>query len=335
MKDSWATQFDVERYEEQTRQTVESLQNRLTYVSHLNDEHLQELASIKQQNIRLIRSLNSMKACQRRLNHHQQQDTQLTVSYLNTNSNLIDESINEKTDDSLLNGFHVPLPFSYLRHLTGKYDMLSPSFRRQSSNSQLVRSNVSFILAIPTVKRDKQSYLIETIKSLIDNLNGDDLDRILIVIFIAEPFDLEYVRTTAHALEKLYEKYIDSGLMEIISPPPEFYPDFDQLKLTLNDDKPRVKWRTKQNYDFTYLMMYSARRGRFYIQLEDDVVTKPGYIRIMEHFIQQQKSPDWFMLEYSALGFIGKMFHTEDLDSLVNFFLIFAADKPIDWLLEQ
>ena len=33
-------------------------------------------------------------------------------------------------------------------------------------------------------------------------------------------------------------------------------------------------------------------------------------------------------------GFIGKMFHTSDLDALVNFFLMFSADKPIDWLLE-
>jgi hypothetical protein len=33
-------------------------------------------------------------------------------------------------------------------------------------------------------------------------------------------------------------------------------------------------------------------------------------------------------------GFIGKMFHTSDLDAIVNFFLLFSADKPIDWLLE-
>jgi alpha-1,3-mannosylglycoprotein beta-1,4-N-acetylglucosaminyltransferase A/B len=33
-------------------------------------------------------------------------------------------------------------------------------------------------------------------------------------------------------------------------------------------------------------------------------------------------------------GFIGKMFHTSDLHALVNFFLMFSADKPIDWLLE-
>ena len=177
--------FHLENYEEQTRQTIESLQNRIDYVSRLNDEHLQELSSIKQQNIRLIRSLNSMKSCQRRLstNNH-------SLSLMNSNSTTIDETINDNNVYSLTNGFHLPSSFSYLKHLQNKHDMLSPSFRRQTTNINFLRTNVSFIIGIPTVKRDKQSYLIETIKSLIDNLNNDDIERLLIVIFIAEPFDI-------------------------------------------------------------------------------------------------------------------------------------------------
>jgi alpha-1,3-mannosylglycoprotein beta-1,4-N-acetylglucosaminyltransferase A/B len=260
----------------------------------LNDEHIQQLSSIKQQNIRLIRSLSSIKSCNRRSNS--------TSPSNNSTSTNIEETFNENTVDSLKNGFHLPPSFSYLKHLEGKHDMLSPSFRRQTTNTNDLRTNVSFIIGIPTVKRDKQSYLIETVKSLIDNLNNDDIERLLIVIFIAEPFDIEYVRTTAHQLEKLYDKHIENGLIEIISPPIDFYPDFDKLKLSLNDDKQRVKWRTKQNYDFTYLMMYSAIRGKYYIQLEDDVVTKPGYIHIIETFINRQQKQDWFMLEYSSLG---------------------------------
>ncbi|CAF1144128.1 unnamed protein product [Adineta ricciae] len=283
-----------QHYEEHTRQTIESLQNRIDYVSRLNDEHLLELSSIKQQNIRLIRSLNTIKSCHRRANS--------SSLNLNSNSTITDDTLNDNNVDSLKNGFHLPPSFSYLSHLQGKYDMLSPAFRRQTASRKYLRANVSFIIGIPTVKRDKQSYLIETIKSLLDNLNNDDMERLLIVIFIAEPFDIGYVRTTAQQIEKLYNKYIENGLIEIISPPIEFYPDFETLKLSLNDDKQRVKWRTKQNYDFTYLMMYSAVRGKYYIQLEDDVVTKPGYIQIIEGFINKQKSQDWFMLEFSSLG---------------------------------
>ena len=320
--------FTIDNYEEQTRLTIESLQNRIDYVSRLNDEHVQELSVIKQQNLRLRRTLNSFKSCSN------QSNTNLSLSSsISSNQTLI---LNEDlfNENRLRNGFHLPISFSYLSHLKTKHDLLSPSFRRQTTNTWNLRSNISFVLGIPTVKRDKQSYLIETIKSLLDNLNVDDYERLLIGVFIAEPFDLEYVRTTAQQLEKLYEKYIENGLIEIISPPAAFYPDFDTLKLSLNDDRQRVKWRTKQNYDFTYLMMYSAVRGKYYIQLEDDVITKPTYIKIIENFIQKQTNQDWFMLEFSSLGFIGKMFHTNDLDALVNFFLMFSADKPIDWLLE-
>ncbi|CAF1311452.1 unnamed protein product [Rotaria sp. Silwood1] len=317
-------------YEEQTKQTIELLQNRIDYVSRLNDEHLQELSIIKQQNIRLTRSLNTIKSC------HHRFEINNNISIININNTIIDETYNNNNNiiDSIKTNFHLPLSFSYLKHLTNKYDMLLPSFHRQTINKKFLRQNISFIIGIPTVKRDKQLYLIETIKSLIDNLNNEDIERILIVIFIAEPYDIEYVRTTAHQIEKLYNQYIENGLIEILSPPIEYYPDFDKLTLSLNDNKERVKWRTKQNYDFTYLMMYSSIRGKYYIQLEDDVITKPDYIHIIESFINKQKTQDWFMLEYSSLGFIGKMFHTSDLDALVNFFLMFSADKPIDWLLE-
>ena len=71
----------------------------------------------------------------------------------------------------------------------------------------------------------------------------------------------------------------------------------------------RVTWRSKQSLDFSFLMMwvssnsillwivgfsfldsiritarYAKSRGTFYVQLEDDVLTKKGFISIMKHF---------------------------------------------------
>ena len=48
------------------------------------------------------------------------------------------------------------------------------------------------------------------------------------------------------------------------------------LQETLGDSKMRSKWRTKQNIDFSYLMIYAQARGRYYCQMEDDVIAKPG-----------------------------------------------------------
>ena len=43
--------------------SIESLQNRIDLISRLNDEHLKELSTIKQENIDLIRLINSIKSC--------------------------------------------------------------------------------------------------------------------------------------------------------------------------------------------------------------------------------------------------------------------------------
>ena len=54
--------------------------------------------------------------------------------------------------------------------------------------------------------------------------------------------------------------------------------DFLFWTLYISGDSPeRVKWRSKQNLDYAFLMMYAQSRGRFYVQLEDDIVTQPNY----------------------------------------------------------
>ena len=46
------------------------------------------------------------------------------------------------------------------------------------------------------------------------------------------------------------------------------------------------------------------------LQLEDDVITKPGYLNIMKDFVLSQKMKEWILLEFSHLGFIGYYVHT-------------------------
>ncbi|KAL8212052.1 UNVERIFIED_CONTAM: hypothetical protein K2H54_035806 [Gekko kuhli] len=128
---------------------------------------------------------------------------------------------------------------------------------------------------------------------------------------------------------------IHSGLLEVISPSPHFYPDFSRLRESFGDPKERVRWRTKQNLDYCFLMMYAQSKGIYYVQLEDDIVAKPNYLSTMKNFALQQPSEEWMILEFSQLGFIGKMFKSLDLSLIVEFILMFYKDKPIDWLLDH
>uniref|UniRef100_A0A8C8XD54 Alpha-1,3-mannosyl-glycoprotein 4-beta-N-acetylglucosaminyltransferase A n=1 Tax=Panthera leo TaxID=9689 RepID=A0A8C8XD54_PANLE len=223
----------------------------------------------------------------------------------------------------------VPSIYYHLPHLLQNERSLQPAL--QIGNG---RTGVSIVMGIPTVKREVKSYLIETLHSLIDNLYPEEKLDCVIVVFIGET-DSDYVHSVVANLEKEFSKEISSGLVEIISPPESYYPDLTNLKETFGDSKERVRWRTKQNLDYCFLMMYAQEKGIYYIQLEDDIIVKQNYFNTIKNFALQLSSEEWMILEFSQLGFIGKMFQAPDLTLIVEFIFMFYKEKPIDWLLDH
>ena len=53
-------------------------------------------------------------------------------------------------------------------------------------------------------------------------------------------------------------------------------------------------------------------KSEYYIQLEDDVIANPKYLKFIYQKVSDQVD-NWFMLEFSSLGFIGKLFRTQSL----------------------
>ncbi|XP_041800411.1 alpha-1,3-mannosyl-glycoprotein 4-beta-N-acetylglucosaminyltransferase B [Chelmon rostratus] len=222
-----------------------------------------------------------------------------------------------------------PNMYFYMPHLRQHPDSLLPNIVLGKG-----RRGVSIVMGIPTVKREKQSYLVSTLTSLFYGLTSSQQRDLLIIVFVAET-DSAYVSSIAETIGKNFPKEVESGLLEVISPSQHYYPDFTDLRETFGDSKDRVKWRTKQNLDFSFLMLYAKDKGNYYVQLEDDVVAKAGYYTNMKTFIMQTASKHWLYLEFSQLGFIGKLFRTSDLPLVAEFFLMFHRDKPIDWLLDH
>lgn len=198
----------------------------------------------------------------------------------------------------------LPTAFHFLPHLLDDPASLRPGYL-QTKN----RQGVSIVLGIPTVKREKQSYLVETVDNLIANMDEEEQNDTMIVIFVGES-DLDYVSNVANSINTRFPTSIESGFIEIISPAASYYPDMAKLRLTLNDSTERVKWRSKQNLDFVYLMAYAQPKGAFYVQLEDDILTKKGFITIMKKFALEKTARkeqiQWFVLDFCQLGFIGK-----------------------------
>uniref|UniRef100_A0A2P2HXG7 Alpha-1,3-mannosyl-glycoprotein 4-beta-N-acetylglucosaminyltransferase B n=1 Tax=Hirondellea gigas TaxID=1518452 RepID=A0A2P2HXG7_9CRUS len=276
------------------------------------------------------------------LNTHRLQDISLlankfssVMTVMNSSTNMNMSLLSPPARELLLNysnpgALQLPNIYSYLPYLLHDAHSTAPAYALSKG-----RTDVEIVLGVPTVKREVQSYLMTTLHNLVNSMSDQERDISLIVVFVAEP-DIDYVHKVASLIERNLAEHVKSGLIDVVSPPSSFYPDFNSLRRTLGDPLERVKWRTKQNLDYAFLMMYAQPKGLLYLQLEDDVQTKPGYISTMRSFALQKtaQNRDWFVLDFCQLGAIGKMYKCAQLPYLVQFFLMFYNDKPVDWLLD-
>ncbi|GIY23385.1 alpha-1,3-mannosyl-glycoprotein 4-beta-N-acetylglucosaminyltransferase A [Caerostris extrusa] len=290
---SWPVCFTPDLSEERIlNQKVVELYARLKHAEMLNLERRSDIYHLRQHFGTLLNAATKLE--------------NLNSSIRSGISNLLKDS--QQLLASIQGGVDLQLPsiHHFLPHLLSSPDSLSPSIKLSRG-----RSGVTVVLGIPTVKRDVQSYLMSTLQNLIENMSPEEKMDCIIIVFIAET-DSEYVTRQAAEIENRseFQEHVNSGLLEVIAPPSTYYPDFDKLRQTLGDPLGDVKWRTKQNLDFSYLMMYAQPKGTFYVQLEDDILSKPGYIEIMKRFAYKQitEKKDWIILDFCQLGFIGKMF---------------------------
>ncbi|XP_034393353.1 alpha-1,3-mannosyl-glycoprotein 4-beta-N-acetylglucosaminyltransferase C-like isoform X1 [Cyclopterus lumpus] len=109
------------------------------------------------------------------------------------------------------------------------------------------------------------------------------------------------------------------------------------LKRNFNDAPERVSFRSKQNLDYSFLIHYSASLGRYYLQLEDDVSAAKNFLSTIRRRVAEQeaKKTTWAMLEFSVLGYIGKLYKSAHLPLLARFLFLFYQEMPCDWLMAR
>lgn len=198
-------------------------------------------------------------------------------------------------------------------------------------------------IGLPTVYRESSRwYLNDTIESLIKHSSLWDRQREIVVVVFLTDFDPIIRDLLKTKLIGTYQKFIEYGFIQIIEAPNQFYPSFANLKTTYQHPFEQVKWRSKMNVDFAFLMFYSRNMSEFYLQLEDDVVTVPNYVHKIKLFIgkiTKEKAEDlywpgvWACIEFSGQGFLAKLFHSYDLDKLARLLMIFYKEQPNDVIL--
>uniref|UniRef100_A0AAY4B5X0 Alpha-1,3-mannosyl-glycoprotein 4-beta-N-acetylglucosaminyltransferase A n=1 Tax=Denticeps clupeoides TaxID=299321 RepID=A0AAY4B5X0_9TELE len=277
-----------------------ALRERLRVAEHRTLQRSTELNAILEQFRRAIAETNGSR------------DALTNFSY--ETQKLLKELANKKP-------LKVPNIYHHLPHLLDNEGSLHPAVQVGQG-----RTGVSIVMGIPTVKRKVKSYLPETLRSLIDKLSPEEKLDCVIIVFVGET-DVNYVHSVVSDLEK------DTVCVCVLC-------TLSSYEFTLRHLFPTCcfllfRWRTKQNLDYSFLMMYAVNKGVYYVQLEDDIVAKPNYFATMRNFALQLSSEDWMILEFSQLGFIGKMFQAPDLNLIVEFIFMFYKEKPIDWLLDH
>nr|XP_054772864.1 alpha-1,3-mannosyl-glycoprotein 4-beta-N-acetylglucosaminyltransferase C-like [Lytechinus pictus] len=186
-------------------------------------------------------------------------------------------------------------------------------------------------IGIPTVQRETAHYLTQTIDSLIDKSSPEERSDVIILIFLAD-FEEEKRSKLKVLIKEKYSSHLEAGFIQVIQAPMSFYPSLENLKSNYGDSKTRVYWRSKQCVDFAFMFFYGSSLSEYYLQIEDDVYTVNGYLAAVRDFIKDKSNVQWASLEFSTLGFIGKLFHAYDLDRLATLILVFYQDMPVDWI---
>ena len=186
-------------------------------------------------------------------------------------------------------------------------------------------------IGVPTVCRKVVCYLYlyNTITSLLANTKTEEREIINIIVFITD-FDLRKRRELIDTFFRKYPNEMNSGIIQLIAVNKTAYPPLKNLKRNFKDIDKRVSWRSKQVIDFAFMMHYAASLSTYYIQIEDDVVTIPYFVSNISSCIENQKT--WTVLNFSELGFIGKLFRSSDLPRFARFLILFYYEMPVDFL---
>lgn len=167
--------------------------------------------------------------------------------------------------------------------------------------------------------------------SIIEKTPTADHHQITIVVMLSDT-NKTYNNRVSLEVYKRYTTFCDNGTILILNTVDCIYPDLNNVKPTFNDSKPRLIWRAKQNIDFAFMMLYSQHLSDYYIQIEDDVIVATDYYKDIQTAINKTSTP-WFLLEFSRLGFIGKLFRSSDLE-FTSMYLLKNYDRaPCDLLL--
>ncbi|NXK23372.1 MGT4C acetylglucosaminyltransferase, partial [Arenaria interpres] len=189
-------------------------------------------------------------------------------------------------------------------------------------------------VGLASVRRPRGYYLPATLQSLFMKSTEAELQEMVVVVHLADMDPMWNMRVAAEIARK-FAHHILLGRLLLIHVPQEFYPTLEGLKRNYNDPEERVKFRSKQNVDYAFLFAFAANLSSYYLMIEDDVWSAKSFLTAIRKALASREGTNWATLEFSKLGYIGKLYHSSDLPRLARFLLLFYQEMPCDWLLSH
>ncbi|XP_051059981.1 alpha-1,3-mannosyl-glycoprotein 4-beta-N-acetylglucosaminyltransferase-like protein MGAT4E [Phodopus roborovskii] len=183
-------------------------------------------------------------------------------------------------------------------------------------------------VGITSVSRQGQGGLLDTLASLYHAASVDEQRQITVLVLLAES-DNTWLRKTVLHISSLYSSQILTGQLLLIHAPSSAYPAVanNQKELSL------AQMYSKQNVDHAFLMSFATELSTYFLLIEDDVFCAPNFVTHIRSKVINRKPHAWVLLEFSNMGFLGKLFHSKDLPLLARFLLLFHQERPLEWLI--
>ncbi|NWI13122.1 MGT4C acetylglucosaminyltransferase, partial [Crypturellus soui] len=187
-------------------------------------------------------------------------------------------------------------------------------------------------VGLASVRRPRGYYLQATLQSVFEQSTEEELQDMVVVVHLADA-DPGWNARVAAGVARRFPQRLLQGQLLLIHAPHEFYPPLDGLKRNYNDPEERVRFRSKQNVDYAFLLAFAANLSTYYLMIEDDVKCSKSFLTAIRKALTSWEGSNWATLEFSKLGYIGKLYHSKDLPRLARFLLLFYQEMPCDWLL--
>nr|XP_009665613.1 PREDICTED: alpha-1,3-mannosyl-glycoprotein 4-beta-N-acetylglucosaminyltransferase C-like isoform X2 [Struthio camelus australis] len=189
-------------------------------------------------------------------------------------------------------------------------------------------------VGMASVQRPRGYYLRATLQSIFEQSTEEELQEMVVVVHLADTDPGWNARVAADIARRFFH-HLHLGRLLLIHAPHEFYPTLDGLKRNYNDPEERVRFRSKQNVDYAFLLAFAANLSTYYLMIEDDVRCSRSFLTAIRKTLASWEGSNWVTLEFSKLGYIGKLYHSSDLPRLARFLLLFYQEMPCDWLLSH